>query len=124
MQSLDEIAVAAIQAKDDNSLLYGEFLRELEAMGCSSAKIAKLLKRARAAAPNPQAPRALRILKRAARAAAKGDEERSTRLRAIACDLVGEDEVEALSEEHRLSFVVQRFTPEAERPVRCGFAIV
>jgi hypothetical protein len=120
---IQQIAIEAVRARYDNSPFYNEYLRELEAAGCTSAKIANLLEYAKTIVPHPQAPRALRILKRAAKSATRGDGARTERLRAIACELVGESEVFALVEEHRLSLVVKP-EPVPERAVRCGFAAV
>jgi hypothetical protein len=122
MQALQEIAIEAVQARYENSPQYGEYLLELEAMGCSSRKITRLLDYAKTVVTHPQAPRALRILKRAAKSAARGEEPRSQELRNIACELVGNDEVEALVEEYRLSFADNRPAFVPERVNRCGFA--
>ncbi len=122
MNDLHELAVEAVKARYDKSPLYNDFLRELEAAGCSHMKIKTLLARAESVVPNPHVPRALRILRRAAKVAARGEAERVERLCSIACDLVGGDEVTALAEEYRLSFVVQKPPAEPKRLVRAGFA--
>jgi len=122
MIDLQEIAIEAVKARYQGSHLYGEFLRELECAGCSSAKIQDLLERAKAVVPHPDAPRAFRMLRSAAKAARRGDAERMGRLYAQACLLVGEDEVFALIEENRLHFTPRRISEPTPRRVRCGFA--
>jgi len=124
VQNLQEIAVEAVKARYSQSRYYGEFLRELEACGCSPEEIQDMLERARSIVPHPQADRALRVLRRASKSAIRGDTVRAERLRAVACDLVGMNEVAALIEEHRLRFTAAMNYPVVlDRPrIRCGFA--
>jgi|SRR4051812_24267808 DNA-binding transcriptional MerR regulator len=124
MLSMQEIAIEAVQARYEGSFYYGEFLKELESHGLSSAEIQELLENARAMVPHPQAPRALRILKRASRLARRGEAERAKNLRAAACGLVGSSEAEALIEEHRLAFTPEMKSSDVlERPRARSFAL-
>lgn len=115
MLDLLEMATEAVKCRREGSVYFGEYLKELEAAGCSPERVRDLLERAEAELPHPQAPRALRILRRAAKVAAKGDGVRAHSLHELACELVGEDEVTALTEEYRLNFAVQRRS-EPSRP--------
>ena len=123
MLDVQEIAIEAVNARYDKSPFYGAFLLELEAAGCSRAKIAALRERASAVVPNPHAPRALRVLKQAAKSARRGDELRMRRLHELAGELVGLDEVAVLTEEHRLCFTVRAPTPVVSQRASCGFAV-
>jgi hypothetical protein len=123
MFSPNDMALEAVQARrEQNFWYYGELLKDMESAGLSSSEIRQLLDAAEARLPHPESDRALRVLRSAAKAARRGQSDRVTALRALACALVGDDEVLALTEEHRLSFCVQR-PVEVERRVRAGFAV-
>jgi hypothetical protein len=63
----------------------------------------------------------LAYLRQASLAALRGEREASARLRECASRYVGEDELFALAEEHRLTFVVQMASSKPERRVQHGF---
>jgi hypothetical protein len=113
MDSAHFTARLAVEALDQGDLDgFNDHLCDLERF-CSSADVRQHI--ISAGAP-------LACLREASRAAAEGDKGRMTRFRQKAVRYVGEDEVTALIEEHRLSFAVQpQNDPASWQLAHCGF---
>lgn len=121
MHNLSPLAVGAVKARCEDSPLYNEYLIELERSCHSREELKYLITRAEAIVLPPLMPRVLRVLKRAAKSARRGEGERCEQLHALACRMVGKAEVASLSEEHRLSFIVQRPIEEPKPSFSYGF---
>lgn len=120
-----QFAIEAVQARrEGRHYACNEIFRELEASGCSPARIRNLLAKAEALVPHPHGEQALRILKAAAKAARRGQAERAERLQTIARNLLNDErEFFAIVEEHRLSFALQQPAEMPAQEVRHGFAL-
>lgn len=117
MESASEIARYAVEALREGHLEhYGRYLLELEQMlGSGAAEVHQHL---------VDAGLPLAYLQKAAMAADSGDKEATDRFLLRAADYIEPDEITALAEMHRLSFVVQAPLDLVSPQTRLGFAAV
>jgi hypothetical protein len=109
----------------EQGLPLGTMLEELDAL-CSPLRVRELLDKQQTQAPAQDRCRAARLLRKAHIAARNGNMPRCEEMHRQALEAVGgdEDEVFAIAEEYRFSFVSPRdFTSPQEPRVRHGFAI-